>query len=437
MLNFFLFVICYAGGFLLAFVSNPAWAFMLYQMVYFMNPLDRWWGYMLPSLSYSFYTVILMMVVFLKGYQEHKKNRLFDVPQFKWVYFIAAGYICVSFYAVLPELHRSATIDFIKLVIIISIAYKLVDTDKKLDGILQAYIAGAAYIGFMVFQVGRNRGDRVEGVGTVDAPDTNGVAAAIAPAMVLALYYFWVASSNAARFAIVVAAAFIANGIVLINSRGSFLAVVASFAYYLGYQFFSKHQRKHQKASVIGVVLLGLVGAAVVVDESAIERFMSMQEEQMTEEQETGATRVFFWLAAMDMAKDHPFGLGASAFEVMAPDYLPMDIKSGASRNRAVHSTWFESLTELGYLGLFFLVMMLLSCFKATSQCKRFLVQQNEINLYYKMVAVEAALIAYMVAMTFLNRYRAELLYWCILFTACAYNIYIVKMKGALARANS
>lgn len=63
MLNFLLFVTCYLGGFILAFISNPAWSFVLYQLVYFMNPLERWWSYMIPSLSYSFFTVILMFAV--------------------------------------------------------------------------------------------------------------------------------------------------------------------------------------------------------------------------------------------------------------------------------------------------------------------------------------------------------------------------------------
>lgn len=385
---------------------------------------------MVPSLSYSFFTVILMIVVYLKGYGDHKKNHFFDVPQFKWIYLIAFGYMCVSFYAVLPDIHKSATIDFVKLVVIMSIAYKIVDTEKKLDGVLWAYVAGAAYIGFMVFQVGRNQGDRVEGVGTVDAPDTNGVAAAIAPTIVLSLYYFWVNNNKVARLSIVIATAFIANAIVLINSRGAFLATVVSLAYFMSYQFFSKYQRRHQKASVIGVLLLGLIGAAFVVDESALQRFSSIKSEKLSEEQETGATRVFFWLAAIDMAKDHPFGVGASGFEALSPEYLPMEMDSGSSRNRAVHSTWFEALTELGYLGLFFLVMMLRACFKATARCKRELVNANEINQYYKIIAIEAALLAYIVAMSFLNRYKAEILYWCILFTACSYNIYVVKRDG-------
>lgn len=427
MLNFLLFITCYLGGFILAFMSNPAWSFVLYQLVYFMNPLERWWSYMIPSLSYSFFTVILMFAVFMKDFKAHQQNRLLSAPQFKWIYLIALGYILASFYAVIPFENEFATVNFVKLVIIMSVAYKLIDTDQKLTWTLWGFICGAAYIGLICFQVGRDAYGRIEGVGMVDSPDSNGTAAGIAPALVLALYFFWVSKSPWKKLAAAVTGAFIANGIVLINSRGSFLAVIASLGYFSMFLLFSKHQRKHQKASAIGLMFLGLIAAAVIVDETAIERFLTIKTEERTEDQETAKTRTFFWLAALEMAKDHPFGGGAKAFEAYAPEYLPDYLDTGASRNRSVHSSWFEALTDLGYPGLFFLIMMIRACFFATRRSKHALINKSDIDNYYKLLAIEAALIAYMVAMSFMNRYRAEVLYWCVLFTACAYNIYVLK----------
>lgn len=427
MLNFLLFITCYLGGFILAFMSNPAWSFVLYQLVYFMNPLERWWSYMIPSLSYSFFTVILMFAVFMKDFKAHQQNRLLSAPQFKWIYLIALGYILASFYAVLPGENEFATINFVKLVIIMSVAYKLIDTDQKLTWTLWGFMWGAAYVGFICFQVGRDAYGRIEGVGMVDSPDSNGTAAGIAPALVLALYFFWVSKSPWKKLAAAFAGAFIANGIVLINSRGSFLAVIASLGYFSMFLLFSKHQRKHQKASAVGLMFLGLIAAAVLIDETAIERFLSIKTEERTEEHETSKTRTFFWLAAIEMVKDHPFGAGAKAFEAYAPEYLPVDLHTGSGRNRSVHSSWFEALTDLGYPGLFFLIMMIRASFFATRRSKHALINKSDIDNYYKLLAIEAALVAYMVAMSFMNRYRAEVLYWCVLFTACAYNIYVLK----------
>ncbi|MCP5018255.1 MAG: O-antigen ligase family protein [Ketobacter sp.] len=421
----------------MAFTSHTAWAFMLYQFIYFMNPLGRWWSYMIPSISYSFFTVILMLIVFTWKLKEHSQNRLMAAPQFKWIFMIAAGYAIASSYASLPSVHSDATINFIKMVVILSVAYKLVDTSNKLDGILYAYIAGTAYIGYLAYQVGRDSTGRVEGIGTVDAPDSNGIAAAIAPSAVLCLYFFWIHNKKLAKFSIAVAGAFIANAIVLINSRASFLAIIGGNLYFLAYMFFSSHQRTNQKSSAVAVVFMGLIAASFLIDQTAIERFLSIKEQEMTEEQQTGATRVFFWIAAMDMAKDHPFGAGAAGFEAHAPEYLPEDMDTGFSRNRSVHSTWFEALTDLGYPGIFMLIMLLYSSFWATRQTKKELARRKDFDNYYKVVAIEGALISFIIAMSFMNRFRAELLYWCVLFTACAYNIYVVKQIAEEEPANS
>jgi len=416
----------------MAFAANPAWAFMLYQVVYFFNPMERWWGYMVPSLPYSMLSVLLMFAVFAKSFKEHNENSLFAAPQFKWFYLVVISYSLTIFYSpVANELvNKEGVTNLVKLAIIVSVAYKLVDTVPKLDGILAAYIGGAAYIGFLTYQTGRGYTGRVEGVGTVDAPDSNGIAAAIAPTLVLSLYYFWFSKNWKVRAAIVVAGAFIANAIVLINSRGSFLAALVSGAYFMFFLYFSKMQKPKQRWGATALVVIGLVALVNVVDESALDRFKSIQEEEQTTEQQTSKTRVFFWVAAMEVAKDHPFGQGIQGFDYHAPNYLPEYMDTGFSRNRSVHSTWFEALTEVGFHGFFFFLFMLFACYSTTRQCKRKLLEDNDHSGFFKIVAIEAACISFIVAMTFMNRFRAEILYWCMLFTACAYNIYVVKPRN-------
>lgn len=427
MLNFLVFVFCYIGGFALALLSQPVWAFMLYQMVYFMNPLERWWSYLVPNLSYSFFTVVLLLFVYIKKFKDHNLNRLFAAPPYKWALLFLFSFFLAKYYADLPDAHDFAFTNLFKLIIIISIAYKVVDSDKKLDRILYAYMAGATYLSFMVYQVGRNSGDRVEGVGTVDSPDTNDVAAALAPTLILAVYYFWQHTKKSVRFFVLVGAAFVANAIVLINSRGSFLAVICGAAYFFMHAIFSKHRQKNQRASAIGLIFMGLLALPFLVDESTIQRFMTIKTQEVTEEEETGATRVFFWLAAMEMAKDYPFGAGANGFTLHAPDYIPLEVNSGGSRNRAVHSSWFEALTEVGYPGLFFMIMMVISVFGVLKQCRKQVLSTGNIDLYFKLIALEGAFIAFLVGMTFLNRSRAEVFYWMVLFACCAYNVYVVR----------
>ncbi|OZG73429.1 hypothetical protein BTA51_10410 [Hahella sp. CCB-MM4] len=427
MLNVILFFSTYMAGSLFAVFRHPVYAFVLYEAVYFFNPPNRWWGGLVPYLSYSFYVVCLMLVLFLFKYKDFKENRLFDVPQFKWMYFIVFLYSFAYFYAALPQYHLEYMINFIKLIIIVSVAYKLIDSEGKLNAIIYGYIFGSWYIGWVAFETGRNAGGRVEGIGTVDSPDANGIAAAITPSLVLCLYYFWIHKSKMAKGIFVFAGLFIANGLVLINSRGAFLGVAASVLFFMYHMYFSSFQRKFQKATAIFITLFGLMGAATLVDESFIERMKTITNTQVSEEHENAATRTIFWKAAWEMAKDHPFGAGFHGFNHYAEFYIPYGFNTGGKINRTVHSSWFEALSEIGYPGLIGLIMMLVVVWRTLNLCKKELRKRNHVDEYFKIVALQAACIAFLLAMTFINRLRAEVLYWLVLFSACAYNLYVLK----------
>lgn len=430
MVSVILFWLSYLSGFVLAFRVFPIFAFVLYETVYFFNPDSRWWGLLVPDISYSFFVSILMIYFFITNYKETKENKIFAVPQFRWAYLILILYWIAYFYAALPDFHYVAAENFLKLFIVISIAYKLCDTDAKLNYVLYGYIIGAWYISFYAWQIGRNSGGRVERIGTVDAPDSNGLAAAIAPSLVLCLYYYWVSKNTYAKVAFVIAGVFVANAIVLINSRGAFLGVALSVIFFMAYMYFSGFQRKYQKLSAVFITIAGLSGGLYLADDAFIERIYTIKDEtEVNEEKESGATRMIFWAASVDMAEDYPFGKGFRGFNVFAHFYIPEGIHTGGKVNRTVHSTWFEALSEIGYLGLFSLVMMLYASAKTTQMCKARLKERKEVDNYFKVVALQGSLIAFIVAMTFLNRLRAEILYWCILYTAIAYNIYVLKYK--------
>lgn len=410
-----------------ALVRNPVFAFVLYEAVYFFYPEQRWWGYMVPGISYSFFVVLVMIYLVAIKHKEMGKNKLLKVPQFRLMYFFLAIYGVAYFYAVLPELHYQALTYFFKLIIIISLAYKLCSTRVDLDYILKGYIFGAWYISFMTFQVGRNSGDRVEGIGTVDSPDSNGIAAAIAPTLVLCLYYFWTSSSWKLRALFALAGAFIANGLILINSRGAFLGVAVSLLVFMYHMFFSRFQRHHQKMFTVFIMLAGLSGGLYLADDSFMERMKSIAVTEVNEEKESGSTRTHFWLAAWEMAKDHPFGNGLKGFNYFAPEYIPEEINTGNSRNRSVHSTWFEVLAETGYLGLLVFISMLTMAYRALSACRKQLEQMGDVDEYFKIIALQSAFVGFLVAMSFIDRARSEILYWLILYTGCAYNIYVLK----------
>ncbi len=423
------------GGYYLAFARYPVFVFVVYQAIYFFNPSKRWWGSSVPELSYSYYSVILMALLVFMNWNKTSENKLFAAPQTKWVYLFLFLHLIAYAYAVLPIRHDIFFVFFLKLVVIISLAYKLVNSIRDLHTILIGYVFGVWYLSFYTYQVGRNSGDRVEGIGTVDATDSNGVAAALAPAVVFGIYYLWRSPNWKTKTLALISLAFTCNALVLINSRGAVLGVALGGAYFLYHLYKSRIKTKNQKATVLFLCFVGLAGVSVVVDDTFLERFATLKEESagVNKEEETGSTRILYWKAAYHLALDHPFGTGIYGFNYYATQYIDANTHVGRTLRstggfKSVHSSWFSTLAETGFLGLIVLITMIATCFSALKQCKKGLLERKLAQDYYLIIAIEGALITYLVAMTFLDRHRAEILYWLILFSMCAYNIYVNKV---------
>ena len=428
MLSVLMFFATLLGGVILSLRHSIAIAFVVYQAIYFFNPEKRWWGNIVPDISYSFFIVIFMALLVLANGKITKENKISKAPPLKWSILVMLTYCVAYFYAIAPEYHYTFMIYFIKLIVIMCLAYKLISSAKDFTYVLYGYIFSAWYVSFYVFQIGRNAGNRVEGVGLVDSPDANGLAAAIAPSLVLTLYYYWISKKYWMKGMFAIAGLFIANAVVLINSRGAFLAVAASIAFFMYFMYTSSFQRKHQKKMAVFITIAGLSGALYIADDDFISRITGITGEvDKAEKQESGATRLVFWEAAWEMAKDYPYGNGYRGFNYLSPFYIPEGIDTGGNRSRSVHSTWFETLTEVGYLGLLFFIMMLWSAWKHLNKVRSYLRGNQLVDEYFKIIALQGSLIAFVIAMTFLNRMRAEVLYWLIMFSAAAYNVYVLK----------
>jgi hypothetical protein len=435
-----LFLLGVFGGMLLSLFYSPIFAFVAYQVVYFFNPAQRWWRDMIPSLPYSMITVVVMLIALLLNYSKIPTNKILDVAPLKWQFALLATFILASSFALVPDRHSTFLIEFIKLVITCILAFKLITDEKKLNIVLYAYMFGCWYIGLVAFQMGRNSGVRLEGIGPIDSLDSNGTAAVLAPCLVVCLHYFYFAKTKLVKVLVSISGALTANGLVLINSRGAFLAATVSIAYYIimlyrnPLKLIAKKSQigsainltRYRKTKVILLICVGLIAVVNVADDAFIERIQTIAVSGDSE-QESGSTRMHFWEGAWNMAKDYPLGVGIGGFEYMAPAYIPEDIHTGGSRNRAVHSSYFEILSEVGYLGLASFLLMLYGCFKLSKATRAMLKQKLMENQYFQVVALEGMLISFLVSGIFLNRSRAVVLYWFITFICAAYCIYVVR----------
>lgn len=423
-----LFLLLFFGGICSALVYNGAVAFIIYELVYFLNPDDRWWSSDIPGFRYSFITVLLMMFVLARDFRKYGETSSWkEMPTLKWLVILLAMYLLANLFALDIVAHKRFTFEFAKLIVIIFVAYKLIDSDVSFNLCLWAYLVGCTYIGYLAASVGRDGSGRVEGIGMTDGPDANDTAAALVPAAVMLMYFAWLGGKKEKVLAVLMGA-IIANGLVLINSRGAFLGGVVSLGVFLGYMIFSKYQKKGQRRVAFFLIIFGLSGAFYVTDDLFLERMATLKNTE--NKQASGSSRIEFWMATFDMLEDHPMGLGVNGYNKLAPQYMDDETRGGVE-HRSVHSSWFQGLSELGWHGFFVFCCMIVSLLKMSYKAKKALIQNKQFDLYFKVLVMECALLGYMVAGTFINRFRAEILYWMILFVAIAVKLYYLQPKKA------
>lgn len=423
-----LFLIVFFGGIIAAVAYTPVAAFVLYQLVYFLNPESRWWGASIPDLRYSLITVLFMMLMLALRYKNlNSYSSLREQPAVKWLLAILLMYYVVYFFALIPQLHWRFTFDFTKLILILFIAYKLLITPAALTAALWAYIVGAAYIGYVATVTGRNGFGRVENIGMVDTgSDSNMTAAALVPPIILLMYYAWLGSWKV-RLLCVVFGAYIVNGLVLINSRGAFLGAIAGAAVFILYMLFSAQQRKGQRLVALLIVISGLAGFVRLADDTFWLRMQTLK--QVEDQDASGSHRVEFWLATFDMMEDYPKGTGVGGYILLSPNYLPEHYFERRTIGKAVHSSWFQALSEVGWPGPILFACLLVCLYRQSRDTKKFVLQQGESDIYFKILALEAGFVGYLISASFIDRFRAEVLYWMVLFLIVAANVYYLQYK--------
>ncbi|TAP29604.1 polymerase [Alteromonas sp. KUL17] len=410
----------------MAFRHGPILVFMVYQLDYFLNPQNKWWSSYLPFVGAQFYLVLAMIIVFVIGFGKYNQNPAFKHPQFKFMCLTVLMYCLAYFNAPFTEYHIMSMDAFLTISVVTFLVIKLCSERKHIYWIIDSYLFSAFLLSFYIYGWGRDSSGRVSGVGMVDAPDSNLVAAALAPTIVLFIAKLIADKRLIARGFYGVGLIFVLNSLILINSRGGFLGVAAGIGYFLFISFKNDAFTLKEKRAIFAGMILFVAAFFRLADNTFIDRMMSVKEEStLNEEQETGSTRVFFWLATLEMAKDHPFGAGAGGFQYYAPVYIPEEVNTGGSRNRAVHSTWFETLSEAGYLGLLFFSLMIFFTHRSFVKVRKHLWNVNDFVNSALVLSVSSGFVTFVVAMTFINRLRAEILYWLIAISICCVNVFL------------
>jgi len=396
-----------------------------YLFLYLSNPANNWWAWGIPSISYSFYFSTLTLLFTFVYTKRLTFNNYRFFPEYKLFILLALLYVIATYYAVGRQTHIFHLEHYLKLIIIFFLTVLILSDWSKIKGLMITYALGAMFIGLEAQNRGRDIHGRVEGIGPLDLPDSNGASAVIVPAIIFCAFLVW-RSTWKWKFIYGAALVLILNGLVLINSRGAFVGTAFGCCYMMYFLIKSDLKFKFQKSYIaIAIVSIPIV-ATVLVDDAFISRMQTISETKIDDYQTSGASRINYWFATFDLLENYPFGAGIYGYQLLSPTLLSEELINASARKnsfRAVHSSWFQVASEIGWFGVAVFIVIIFKAMKKLKDCRRTLNDRKDTNGYYYVVCIESALVSYLVVISFIDGGRTVPLYLLLALAFCAHAI--------------
>jgi probable O-glycosylation ligase (exosortase A-associated) len=209
-------------------------------------------------------------------------------------------------------------------------------------------------------------------------------------------------------------------------SRGGFLSFAAVGAHWFW--------RSPHKLKTIAAVALAALLIAPVLPQEFWDR-MSTIVAPSQERDDSVQGRLHFWQVAVAMANERPLvGVGHRGYE---PAYNQYDWTNGQFlTNRAVHSAWFGVLADLGYVGLFLFVAIVLLSLRGCRRVRK-AARRGEIPgpLGPYAVGLESSLVAFIIGGSFVSFQYSEMLWHYFALTIALERVAVAEAAANRVRA--
>jgi len=422
-----------AAVLLLLSLKRPAYAVAFYMMTFFAAPHLWWWGSDLPALRYSFLSgfAVIGAVLFQRALAGDETGQRFGRVH-KAAIAMAVNATFVHFLiGSTPSVSISNYIELLKYVLLFFLMCAAIRTKGDLRIVIMAIAIGAGYIGYeaTINERGTFTGGRLEGIGAPAADTANSLASVLL--LALPLVGSLVVQSNwRNKITAAVAAPLVLNVVLLCNSRGAFLGLIAAGASVLVMSRGATRKQAFKALALGGVTLYLLLG-----DPKILERF-STTFVGSEERDASAAGRLEFWEAGLRMLQDYPLGDGGGSFKwVRGKQYLA-EVTGRDVVERSLHNGYLTEATEWGIQGLLFrLIFIGGACayaYRANVACRK----AGLANDALMGICFIAALISFLVATIFGSFMSNEWSYWIIALLVRYGDLYGVPVAVAAPAAN-
>jgi O-antigen ligase len=189
--------------------------------------------------------------------------------------------------------------------------------------------------------------------------------------------------------------------LMLAGSRGAFLALTASLIFALW------RSRRRIRIALAVILLVPILIAAPVSPARRLFRPNHSDEESTTR-------RLELWRAGLQMIKAHPLlGVGLGNFKPVSALYLDRDQQVPG----IAHNAFVEIAAEMGVVGLFFFLAMLIATYRSMEKLRRRSASSGSHLLYEIAGGTQVALVAFAVAVLFLSG-QYQKLFWLLVFVS-------------------
>jgi O-antigen ligase len=392
----------YFGGVILTLIRHPIYGLLTYLFEYFNHPSSYWWGADLPDFRWSFFIALVTLVSLIIRWHQFKEVK---APSFKWfLAFLLVAAVVTYTTAVSVKESQSCLEDLIKLAILYFLIVKIVQSEREYRLFVWAIILGCFLFGWRAYQDPNLQGGRLESLGGVDTSSANALASLmLIPLPFIGFYFF--TGKKWERVLSVVVAPFILNTIILCNSRGVFLGLLATAAIVVlpGLRIL--------KLKFVLMLLLGVMLFVRLVDQRFIDRMMHIKSGSEQELKSESLGRVASWRGGWKLMRDHPFGTGGKGYKLLSPIYISEIVEAHGGEFRSPHNTFINVGSEWGFPGLFLWLAFLGSTLWHLHRLRR--KPHHSGNRYaIESIAIQSALLGFLVAGIFTDRSYAEALYW-------------------------
>lgn len=330
-------------GSCLALVRGPKWGLLTYIFVYLVAPDPglNWWAGDLPAFRWSLLVAGILLTSVLLHKNKLNDIRLGEMTGAK----IMLAYLALSLLISMSTAVDSAgsyarCYDFFRYIVVFYLLVRILRTEEDMLSLITTLLLGGLILGYTAYVTPRYAG-RLEHVGPPDGADANSLGLLFAALIPLTLPLFQQKNRLLKLFALG-AFIFIANGLVLSNSRGATLSLMVGAAVLLYYMRLQSIRKK-----VLLCVAIMSCAFLYLTDTAFLERFQTIGESAETDR---GSGRLEIWASGLEMAKDYPMGTGGNGFKTLSPVYIPPQLLTGPGL-RSSHNTSLLILTEQGVAG--------------------------------------------------------------------------------------